>query len=111
MISIKSELPLIRLTHQLSVILFLLELIPSSSRSSSSSASPLPPQLAPLLSESLDKIKTVVAKVLPVEKKRSALEEAEWEDEGEAGALEREMMLQCETVSQAVRNQLLIYRS
>lgn len=41
-------------------------------------------------------MKDVIAKVLPVSKKRTALEEAEWEDEGSEGALERELMLQCE---------------
>ncbi|KAI0763215.1 hypothetical protein BC629DRAFT_1583945 [Irpex lacteus] len=43
--------------------------------------SPLPDQLVPLLQEALDKIKA----------KRTALEEAEWEDEGEEGAMERDM--------------------
>lgn len=32
---------------------------------------------------------------MPVEKKLSALEEAQFEDEGEEGALEREMLMQC----------------
>lgn len=51
----------------------------------------------PLLSDTLEKVKAVIAKVLPIEKKRTALEEAEYEDEtGEDGALEREMMMQCE---------------
>ncbi|GBE79053.1 Uncharacterized AAA domain-containing protein [Sparassis crispa] len=70
------------------------KLIPSSARSASSAASPLPSQLVPLLQDSLDKIKDVIGKVLPVSKKRSALEEAEYEDEGEEGALERELMMQ-----------------
>ena len=71
------------------------ELVPSSARSSSSVASPLPTQLVPLLSETLDKVKGVIDKAMPVGKKRTALEEAEWEDEGEDGGLERELMLQC----------------
>ncbi|KAI0301883.1 hypothetical protein B0F90DRAFT_1839015 [Multifurca ochricompacta] len=75
------------------------KLVPSSSRSSASVASPLPTQLMPLLSETLDKVKAVIDKVMPVSKKRTALEEAEWEDEGQAGALERELMLQCKTIS------------
>lgn len=61
----------------------------------SSTASPLPTQLVPLLQEPLEKIKEVINKVLPVSKKRTALEEAEWEDEGSENALEREIMLQC----------------
>lgn len=72
------------------------ELVPSSARSAAPTASPLPEQLVPLLQEALDKVKATVDHVLPVSKKRTALEEAEWEDEGESGALEREMMLQCE---------------
>lgn len=57
---------------------------------------PLPPQFAPLLSETVEKVKAVIGKVLPVDKKRTALEEAEYEDyDGEEGAFEREMALQC----------------
>ncbi|EJF60052.1 AAA-domain-containing protein [Dichomitus squalens LYAD-421 SS1] len=71
------------------------KLIPSSARSVSSATSPLPTQLVPLLQEPLDKIKEVIGKVLPVSKKRTALEEAEWEDVGGSeGALERELMMQ-----------------
>ncbi|KAH9950116.1 AAA-domain-containing protein [Amylocystis lapponica] len=70
------------------------KLVPSSARSVSSAASPLPAQLVPLLQNSLDKLKDVIGKALPVDKKRSALEEAEWEDEGDEGALERELMMQ-----------------
>nr|VWP00373.1 Threonine dehydratase (EC (Threonine deaminase) [Ganoderma boninense] len=71
------------------------KLVPSSARSVSSAASPLPTQLVPLLQEPLDKIKEVVGNVLPLSKKRTALEEAEWEDVGGSeGALERELMMQ-----------------
>jgi ATPase family AAA domain-containing protein 2 len=74
-----------------------LELVPSSARSSASVASPLPTQLVPLLSETLEKVKAVIDKVMPIGKKRTALEEAEWEDEGQEGGLERELMLQCKS--------------
>lgn len=73
-----------------------LELVPSSARSSSSTASPLPTQLVPLLSDTLEKVKAAINKVLPVGKKRTALEEAMWEDDSEENALERELLLQCE---------------
>ena len=73
--------------------------MPSSARSTAPTASPLPEQLVPLLEAAFDKVKAVITSVLPVSKKRTALEEAEWEDEDEAGALEREMMLQCEPLS------------
>ena len=71
--------------------------MPSSARSASSAASPLPSQLEPLLSPVLEIAKGVVGRVMPVSKKRSALEEAEWEDDAdEGGAFDREMMLQCQ---------------
>ncbi|KZT23205.1 AAA-domain-containing protein [Neolentinus lepideus HHB14362 ss-1] len=70
------------------------KIVPSSARSASSTAQPLPVQLAPLLQDALDRVKDAISKVLPVSKKRTALEEAEYEDEGEDGALERELMLQ-----------------
>jgi len=72
------------------------ELVPSSARSTSSSAAPLPPQFVPLLFDTLEKVKEVVGKVLPVTKRLTALEEAEWEEDSEEGALEREMMNQCQ---------------
>lgn len=72
-----------------------IELVPSSARSASSAAESLPSQLVPLLSPVLELAKEVVGKVMPVSKKRTALEEAEWEDDvGEEGAFDREMMLQ-----------------
>lgn len=75
----------------------LLELVPSSARSTSSSAAPLPPQFVPLLFDTFEKTKEVIGKVLPVSKKLTALEEAEWEEDSEEGALEREMMNQCQS--------------
>jgi ATPase family AAA domain-containing protein 2 len=69
--------------------------VPSSARSSSSAATPLPIQFVPVLSDSLEKVKEVILRVLPLEKKLSALEEAEFEDDGgEEGALDREMLSQ-----------------
>lgn len=72
------------------------ELVPSSARSTTSAATQLPPQFVPLLADTLEQVKQVISTVLPVDKKRTALEEAEYEDDDEVGALEREMMLQCE---------------
>ena len=55
---------------------------------------PLPIQFVPVLSDSLEKVKEVVQRVLPLEK-FSALEEAEFEDDGgEEGTLDREMLSQ-----------------
>lgn len=59
-------------------------------------ATPLPPQFGPLLDETVERVKTVIARVMPVEKKLTALEEAMFEDDdGEEGALEKEMLMQC----------------
>ena len=70
------------------------ELVPSSARSTSSSAAPLPSQLVPLLEDVMNHVKTVLDKAMPLGKKRTALEEAEYEDEGDEGALDREVMMQ-----------------
>jgi ATPase family AAA domain-containing protein 2 len=49
----------------------------------------------PLLSDSLERVKEVVSKILPTEKKLTPLEEAEFEEvSGEDGALRREMTMQ-----------------
>lgn len=72
------------------------EIVPSSQRSTGSVANPLPAQLAPLLEQPLEHVKEVLDKVLPKVKKRTALDEAQWEEEadGEAAAFDREMLLQ-----------------
>ncbi|KAJ7621654.1 AAA-domain-containing protein [Mycena polygramma] len=71
------------------------KLVPAAARSSASVAAPLPQQLTPLLGDALDRVKAAIALVLPVDKKLSALEEAEYEDAGgEGGALERELTMQ-----------------
>ncbi|KAG7096390.1 hypothetical protein E1B28_003833 [Marasmius oreades] len=88
------------------------KLVPSSARSSSSAASPLPPQLVPLLSETLEEVKKVISRVLPTEKKMTALEEAEYEDyQGEEGALEREMTLQSMEKLRIYRPRVIIHGS
>ncbi|KAK7439387.1 TAT-binding protein-like protein 7, AAA ATPase [Stygiomarasmius scandens] len=85
-------------------------LVPSSARSSSSAATPLPAQFVPLLSETVEKIKEMIARVLPLEKKLTALEEAEFEDyDGEEGALEREMTLQSMETLRVHRPRLILH--
>lgn len=71
------------------------EIVASSARSASSAAAQLPPQLVPLLSDSLERIKKAVDLALPPVKKRTALEEAEYEDD-DGDTFEKELMLQCE---------------
>ncbi|KAI8984851.1 AAA-domain-containing protein [Trametes punicea] len=87
------------------------KLVPSSARSVASAASPLPTQLAPLLQEPLDRIKEVINKVLPVSKRRTALEEAEWEDESSENALERELMLQSMETLRIYRPRVVLHGS
>lgn len=47
-----------------------------------------------MLEDTLEKVKSVLGKAVPIGKKRTALEEAEWEDEDDEGALEREILMQ-----------------
>ena len=58
-----------------------LEIIPSSARSASSAATPLPAHLVSLLDEPLARLKGAVDKVLPREKTKTALEDAQFEDD------------------------------
>ncbi|KAF7301025.1 AAA-domain-containing protein [Mycena indigotica] len=86
------------------------KLVPSAARSSSSVATPLPQQLVPLLGDPLERVKSAIAMVLPVDKKLSALEEAEFEDVGgEAGALEREMTMQSMASLRLYRPRVVLY--
>lgn len=85
------------------------KIVPSSARSASSTAAPLPAQLVPLLQDAMDRVKEAIARVLPVSKKRSALEEAEYEDEGEDGALERELMLQSMETLRVYRPRVILH--
>ncbi|EKM58961.1 uncharacterized protein PHACADRAFT_249098 [Phanerochaete carnosa HHB-10118-sp] len=86
------------------------KLVPSSARATAPTASPLPEQLAPLLQSALDRIKSVINDVLPVGKKRTALEEAEYEDEeSPESALERELMLQSMETLRVYRPRVVLY--
>ncbi|THH29570.1 hypothetical protein EUX98_g4627 [Antrodiella citrinella] len=85
------------------------KLIPSSARATASAASPLPLQLVPLLSSRVDNVKDLINRVLPISKKRSALQEAEWEDEGEDNAFDREMMLQSMETLRVHRPRIVVH--
>ena len=60
------------------------KIVPSSQRSTSSGAAPLPKQVEPLLRNALKKIQDLIAEVLPQKKKLTALEEAQYEDYDDA---------------------------
>lgn len=71
------------------------DMIPSSERSSSSGASPLPRHIEPLLATQLDSIKESLKSILPERKRLTVFEEALLEDDaGADGGFERERMMQ-----------------
>ncbi|GAA5866873.1 hypothetical protein JCM3774_004585 [Rhodotorula dairenensis] len=81
-------------------------LIPSTARSTSSAAAPLPPQLVPLLSHALDNAKIALARVLPPVKRVNVLEEAEFVDVD--GGFEKEKMLQSFEQLRVFRPRLIV---
>ncbi|GAA6046605.1 hypothetical protein JCM3770_006234 [Rhodotorula araucariae] len=81
-------------------------LIPSTARSTSSSAAPIPPQLLPLLSTSFEHAKTALTKVLPEVKRVNVLEEAEYVEDG--GGFEKEKMMQAFEQLRVFRPRMII---
>ena len=77
------------------IILLILEIVPSSERSSSSGAAPLPNAIKPLLMTKLEEIKVILNDLVPEKKKRNLLEDAMYEDDG-AGGFEAEVVMRCE---------------
>ena len=69
-------------------------IVPSSERSTSSGAAPLPPHIEPLLRQPLSEIKGVVSEMLPQTKSLTALEEAEFEDAEDDRGIGAERMKQ-----------------
>ncbi|KAJ2934730.1 hypothetical protein H1R20_g2371, partial [Candolleomyces eurysporus] len=64
----------------------------------------------PLLSDTLERVKNTIQKVMPLEKPLTALEEAEFEDEGgEEGALEREMLSRSMQTLRVYRPRVIIH--
>ena len=70
------------------------KMIPSSERSASSGAVPLPKHIEPLLRLPLMEIENVVAQVLPQKKRLTALEEAAFEDAEDDRGMKTERMQQ-----------------
>ncbi|KAJ9615621.1 TAT-binding protein-like protein 7, AAA ATPase [Cladophialophora chaetospira] len=85
------------------------KMTPSSERSASSGAAPLPPSVAPLLKNQLERIQQLLAEVLPQKKKLTALEEAQYEDAVDGGSFGRERMQQAFETSRVFRPRLLIH--
>ena len=70
-----------------------IEIVPSSERSSSSAAAPLPTAIRPLLESKLEEIKAILNNLIPEKKKRNLLEDAMFEEDG-AGGFENEVIMQ-----------------
>ncbi|KAJ1308298.1 hypothetical protein OPQ81_004012 [Rhizoctonia solani] len=85
------------------------KLIPSSARSTSSHAAPLPQHLKPLLQPVLDSVSSALEKSLPNSKKRSTLEDAEWEYDDADGGWEREMISQALETLRVHRPRILLH--
>ena len=83
-------------------------IVPSSERSASSGASPLPKTIEPLLSHQLVEIEQLLRVVLPQKKRRTALEEAKFEDAETGGSMSAEKMLQEFERSQVFRPRLVL---
>ena len=84
------------------------KMVPSSERSASSGAAPLPAHIEPLLRKPLAKIKNVIADILPQKRRLTALEEAEFEDAEDDRGMYTERMQQEFERSRVFRPRLLV---
>ncbi|KAI9817975.1 MAG: hypothetical protein M1832_004496 [Thelocarpon impressellum] len=85
------------------------KIIPSSQRSTSSGAAPLPKPIEPLLRKPLTEIQDLIKEILPQKKKATALEEAQFEDYDDADdGFQRERLQQEFETSRVFRPRLLI---
>ncbi|KAH8701142.1 putative AAA family ATPase [Talaromyces proteolyticus] len=84
------------------------KMVPSSERSTSSGATPLPKTVEPLLRNRFTEIKEFLANILPQPKRLTALEEAQFEEPEGGGSFRREQMQQEFETSRIFRPRLLI---
>ena len=84
------------------------KMVPSSERSSSSGAAPLPTNIEPLLRRPFGDLKSVVSDILPQNKRLTALEEAEFEDAEDDKGMKAEQMQQNFERSRVFRPRLLV---
>lgn len=96
--------------HASDFMMSIKKLIPSSERSASSGANPLPPPIRALLETQFDNIKRALDVVMPKKKKTTALEEAKYEilDDEDHG-FQRETLHQEFDRSRVFRPRFLIY--
>jgi len=84
------------------------KMVPSSERSSTSGAAPLPLSIEPLLRRPLGELKDALASILPQKKRLTALEEAEFEDAEDDKGMKAEQMQQDFERSRIFRPRLLV---
>lgn len=75
------------------------KVVPSSERSTTSGATPLPSHIEPLLRQPLFEIENLVSEILPRRKRLTALEEAEYEDAEDEREIRTERLQQGEPSS------------
>jgi ATPase family AAA domain-containing protein 2 len=85
------------------------KMVPSSERSASSGAAPLPASIEPLLRNSVAAIKNVLTEIMPQRKRLTALQEAEFEDTADGHSFGRERMQQAFESSRVFRPRLLVH--
>ncbi|KAL6715686.1 TAT-binding protein-like protein 7, AAA ATPase [Lecanora helva] len=84
------------------------KMVPSSERSTTSGAAPLPPEIEPLLRRQVQRIKDLISEVIPQPKRMTALEEAEFEDAEDDRGMKVERMQQEFERSRVFRPRLLV---
>lgn len=84
------------------------KMVPSSERSTSSGASPLPKTVEPLLRRPLAEVEKQLSEILPQQKRLTALEEAQFEEPEASGSFRREHMQQEFDRSRVFRPRLLL---
>lgn len=84
------------------------KMVPSSERSTTSGASPLPKAVEPLLRRPLAEIQRQLSEILPQRKRLTALEEAQFEEPETSGSFQREHMQQEFDRSRVFRPRMLL---
>ncbi|ETN37401.1 uncharacterized protein HMPREF1541_08392 [Cyphellophora europaea CBS 101466] len=85
------------------------KMVPSSERSASSGAAPLPATVAPLLQQPLGNIVRILDEIMPQKKALTALEEAQYEDTSDGHSFGRERMQQAFESARVFRPRLLLH--
>ncbi|KAL5402642.1 hypothetical protein PMIN06_000523 [Paraphaeosphaeria minitans] len=84
------------------------KIVPSSQRTATSKAAPLPKGVEPLLRKPLKELQERLDQLIPRRKKLTALEEAQYDDRDEEKGFEKEMLMRSFTNNRMFRPRLLI---